>query len=108
VKHDLHPVFAAMLKAAGLPMPVTEYRFAPDRKWPFDFAWPTQMVALEVEGGVFTGGRHTRGVGFLRDMEKYNRAVVLGWRLVRCTPTTLCTQATVAMLAELLRSRGAA
>jgi hypothetical protein len=107
VKHDLHPVFAAMLKAAGLPMPVTEYRFAPDRKWRFDHAWPDQMVALEVEGGVWAGGRHTRGSGFVRDIEKYNRAVVLGWRLVRCVPNELCSKATIDTLSALLRERGA-
>ena len=43
------------------------------------------MIALEVEGGAFSGHGH-RSVGkFLRDMEKYNEAVLAGWRLLRCT-----------------------
>jgi hypothetical protein len=85
-----------------LPSPVIEYRFDPDRRWRFDYAWLAEMVALEVEGGIWTGGRHTRGAGFLRDMEKYNRAVCLGWRVLRTTPRDLCTVATAEMIREAL------
>lgn len=75
--------------AAGLPAPTREFRFHPTRLWRFDYAWPAALVALEVEGGVWTGGRHTSGAGFLRDMEKYNSAALLGWRVFRCTPRQL-------------------
>jgi hypothetical protein len=47
---------------------------------------PFRKVALEIEGGVWTNGRHVRGKGFLGDIEKYNAAAVRGWRLLRCTP----------------------
>jgi len=40
-------------------------------------------IAIEAEGGVWTGGRHTRGGGYTKDAEKYNAAVVLGWRVLR-------------------------
>lgn len=71
--------------ARGYPAPVTEHRFASPRRWRFDFAWPEQMVAVELEGGVWTGGRHTRGAGFEADCEKYNEAFALGWRVFRLT-----------------------
>ena len=62
---------------------VTEHKFHPTRKWRFDFCHPVLKIAVEVEGGVFSFGRHTRGSGFLKDMEKYNAAVILGWRVLR-------------------------
>lgn len=72
---------------AGIrPVPVPEYKFHPTRKWRFDYAWPHLLLALEVEGGAFVAGRHTRGVGFVKDLEKYSEAAILGWRIVRVTP----------------------
>lgn len=63
--------------------PEREYKFHPDRRWRFDFAFPSLMIAIEVEGGVWKMGRHTRGMGFKKDSEKYNAASLLGWRLLR-------------------------
>ena len=62
-----------------------EYVFAPPRRWRFDFAIPDRMVAIEVEGGTWSGGRHVRGAGYRRDIEKYNAAQALGWRVLRLT-----------------------
>lgn len=77
--------FAILLRirAAGLPAPAQEYRFHPTRKWRFDFALVEHKIAIEAEGGVWTGGRHTRGGGYTKDAEKYNAAVLLGWRVLR-------------------------
>ncbi len=63
----------------------TEYKFHPIRRWRFDFAWAAEKIAVECEGGVFTGGRHTRGAGFTNDCEKYNEAICMGWRVLRVT-----------------------
>ncbi len=71
------------IRWAELPLPEREYRFASPRKWRFDFAWVDLKIAVEVEGGVWTRGRHTRGEGFMGDIEKYNKAAELGWRLFR-------------------------
>jgi hypothetical protein len=95
--------FMALLDKLGMARPVQEHRFDGVRRWRFDYAWPVQKVALEVEGGVWTGGRHTRGAGFVADMEKYNAATVQGWRVLRCTPDTLCAAATLANLRMLLK-----
>lgn len=74
---------------SGLPKPVTEYAFHPERGWRFDFAWPEYKLALEVDGGVYTGGRHVQPQGFLKDKEKFNNAAPLGWRILYCTPRSL-------------------
>jgi very-short-patch-repair endonuclease len=81
-KSTLEKLFELHCKAHGL-HPVTEHRFHPVRKWRFDFAFPERMAAVEIEGGVWTNGRHTRGSGFLEDMEKYNAAAALGWFVFR-------------------------
>jgi len=79
-------VIEAVCRAAGVPVPTTEFRFHPGRRWRFDFAWPDRKVALEVEGGAFAHGRHTRGAGFRNDLEKYNAATAAGWRVFRVLP----------------------
>ena len=66
-----------------------EYKFFKTRKWRFDYANFDLKVAVEVEGGAYTNGRHTRGEGFINDMEKYNMAIELGWVVLRYTPTQL-------------------
>lgn len=76
---------ALHIRALALPEPQREYRFAAPRRWKFDFAWPERFVALEVEGGVYSGGRHTTGSGFTGDCEKYTEAALRGWRVIRVT-----------------------
>lgn len=97
------PVFLALCAQYGIPKPEDEYRFHPDRKWRFDYAWPDFKVALEIEGGAWTGGRHNRGNGFIADMEKYNAAAQLGWRLIRITPQQVLTTKTVETLKACLK-----
>lgn len=64
--------------------PEREYQFIADRKWRFDFAWPSKKVAVEVEGGTAFGkSRHSRGTGIEGDMRKYNRAALEGWTVLR-------------------------
>lgn len=82
-------IFSALCRGEGLPEPVAEFRFHNQRRWRFDYAFPAQKIAVEVEGGIWSGGRHTRGAGFLKDMEKYNAATALGWRVLRTTPKGL-------------------
>ena len=99
------PYTVAMSKIVGAEV-VAEHRFHETRKWRFDYAIPDMRIALEVEGGVWTGGRHTSSAGFIKDMEKYNRAALLGWLVLRCTPKTLWSDG-VRLLAEAVKYRRA-
>lgn len=79
----------SLLKEAGFKAPVPEFRFNPDRRWKFDYAWPDEKIAVEIEGGVWIRGRHSRGKGMIADMEKYNWATLHGWKVLRYTPQNL-------------------
>ncbi len=76
--------FAFSLRLHGLNAQ-REHRFHPDRVWRFDFAFPDEKIAVEVEGGSWVNGAHQRGKHFESDCEKYNEAAILGWRVLRVT-----------------------
>lgn len=81
----LEAIFTLQIRGLKLPEPEREYRFCRGRRWRFDFAWPERKLALEIEGGTYSGGRHVRGDGFEADCEKYNTAALLGWTVLRVT-----------------------
>ena len=83
---------------------VRELKFHPVRRWRFDYSIPEHRIAVEVEGGVWTQGRHTRPRGFLGDMEKYNTATALGWRVLRVTPSDLTAGATLDLIRRTIES----
>ena len=74
-----------------LPVVLEEWRFNPNRRWRFDWAWEDERVALEVQGGIWIRGGHNRGAQMKKDWEKYNAAACLGWRILYCEPRDLCT-----------------
>jgi len=102
-KSDLEYQFLNLwLTLTDLPEPTHDYRFARDvvgdgpgirrrlrdaglKDWRFDWAWPDVMVAVEMEGGVYSLGRHVRGKGYEGDCIKYNFAQSQGWSLYRFT-----------------------
>ena len=103
--NDMIDIFVEYAKRTLGVMPVKEFLFHPTRKWRFDYAFVEAKVALEVEGGVHTGGRHIRPRGFLGDMEKYNTAATLGWLVLRTTPDQLRTLSTIEMIREALSNK---
>lgn len=86
---DLERAFETIWKQLGGRELTSEYRFDFTRKWRFDFAIPDNRIAFEIEGGIWTKGRHTRAKGFTDDCEKYNEAANQGWRVFRFTSIML-------------------
>jgi very-short-patch-repair endonuclease len=80
-KERLVETFADLWLQLGGQALVRELRFDATRRWRFDFAHEGARVAIEINGGVWSGGRHVRGAGYLRDREKVNTATLAGWRV---------------------------
>jgi very-short-patch-repair endonuclease len=98
------------LLADDLPEPATEYRFDARRRWRFDCAWPDYLLAVELHGGTYTNGRHTRGAGMAADCEKMNAATLKGWRVLTFTTDMLNNdpQTCIAQVRALLEAEGPA
>ena len=90
--------------------PVRQFCFAKaiGRRWRMDFAWPAKKVCVELDGGIFIGGGHNRGVQFTKDAEKHNAAVMRGWRILRYTTLDMKErpEEVVKEVTELLRKVG--
>lgn len=103
MKREKRDIFQLIMADYGVEV-IREHKFHEVRKWRFDYAIPSEKLAIEVEGGVWDYGRHNRADGFLKDMEKYNAAAEDGWRLLRYTPTDLCKTKTINQILNALKN----
>lgn len=56
------------------------YRFHESRRWEWDFAWVERRLAVELQGGQWQRGRHTRGgKAYQNELEKHRAAVMSDW-----------------------------
>ena len=84
---------------------VSEYRFHPVRLWRFDYAIPELKIAIEVDGAVWTGGRHTDPAGYIGDMSKLNTAASMGWLVLRFTTSNKMNTESIRLLEETIKYR---
>ena len=68
-----------------------EYRFHPTRKFRLDFAHLDSKVGIEIQGGIWNGGRHGRGYGIAQDNEKSNEAIFHGWVIIKLAGNQITT-----------------
>lgn len=95
---DLEEELMKQLQDHKMKKPHREYKFHPVRRWKFDFAWPEQMLAVEVEGGIWIKGRHVTPQGFIKDCEKYNHAAARGWCVLRFGPAEIKNKEALAFI----------
>lgn len=62
---------------------IYEYKYDSLRKFKFDYANLRLKIAIEMEGGIYTGTGHAKTGRYLKDMEKYNHAQIKGWIVLR-------------------------
>ena len=84
---------------------VREFRFHPIRKWRMDYALIEHKIAVEIDGGVWTGGRHTIGQGWIKDQEKLNTATAMGWSVFHFTPGQRFTSQVVTILQQAITTK---
>lgn len=104
-RSDGEAALETQLRWVGAPAFELEHRFDAARRWRFDFAWPALLVAAEVEGGSWTGGRHGRGAGFEADCIKYSEAALAGWIVIRVTTEMVDDGRAVALVGRALACR---
>ena len=100
---NLERELLGQIRLIGLPEPVAEFRFAPPRRWRFDLCWPQYRIAVEIEGGIWTAGRHVRPRGFSGDCEKHSVAAAQGWRLLRFTGAQIKSGAALILIEKMLK-----
>ena len=102
VQSEGEVVLAGHLKALKIGFE-QEYKFHPERKWRADFFITGTNILIEVEGGIWSGGRHTRGKGFIADMEKYNAAAIMGFKVLRFDTQQVKSGLAIKQIEELVR-----
>lgn len=60
-----------------------EHRFDSISRFRFDFAHIRLKIAVEMEGGIYTGTGHAKTGTYIKDMRKYNLAQLKGWIVLR-------------------------
>jgi hypothetical protein len=95
--------FEEMWKALGGPELTPEFRFH-TRRWRLDYYHPGSMVAIELEGGIFTNGRHSRPKGMQADCDKYNAAACVSIFVYRLT-TGQVTRERVEQIIRAIRAK---
>lgn len=59
------------------------------RQWRFDFYCFDVLLAIEINGLGGKSSRHMTTKGYIDDMEKINRAMILGWSVLQFTPAQI-------------------
>lgn len=106
--HALPNALVEQLRRRGIPEPEREVMLVPGRRYRWDLVWEGVKVCVEVQGGTWHSGAHSRGPGQRRDAEKANGAIVAGYKPFSCTSDMIHDQTFADMLADVLTRLGVA
>ena len=88
----------------GGPALTKEVTFYPGRRFRFDYAHQAAKAAIELDGGIFLPrGRHSGGMGQVKDAEKGRLAIMEGWNVIHFT-TKCLTSENVLMVVNWLKA----
>lgn len=107
IRENFKRQFEAVWQRCGGPELKPEHKFCDDKGWSADYFLETalgQKIIIELDGGVWTGGRHVRGGGFIEDCMKLNQAALLGYRVIRI-PTGFATDNYVSEIIERIKEK---
>ena len=103
----LEEELAFQIRVAGLPEPVREYRFLPQRRYRADFAWVDHRILVECEGGLWMRkSGHNTAQAIMRDMHKSNLAQVAGWIMLRFSADDIGSGLALDLLERVLKKQG--
>lgn len=100
----LERAILTQIKMCGLPEPETQAMLIPGRKWRWDLAWPSKRLAVEIQGGIWTRGKHGRASGIIKDMDKLNAAQLAGWRVLQFANTHIRSGEAVTLIERAILS----
>lgn len=96
----LNPVEKRLAKALrdnGLKFSA-QYCFHPKRKWRFDFACERAKIAVEVEGRDHLRLRQSK-----LDRDKFNAALLMGWRVLRYEANAVMTNKRLPLIVDQIK-----
>lgn len=101
-KSQLEDALCWQLTTAGLPAPIREFRFHPERRFRADLAYPDIKLLIEIEGGIWMRkSGHNTGSGITRDIEKGNLMTMMGYKLIRVTSKMITSGKALDMIEEM-------
>lgn len=77
------------------------------RRWRIDFAWAPGKLAIEIDGGGYVAGAHSRGAHTTLDNLKRCELAVDGWALLRLDGTMVRHQVAIEIIQRAVRARQA-
>lgn len=100
-----HKIFLQLLAEAGLPEPEKEIKFDKKRLYRFDYGYTGRKLAIEIEGGIYGRKAHGSITGILRDINKYNLALLNGWRVYRVPTDKMLKEKTIKDITKLYNQK---